>query len=112
MEQLSFYLDPETEARKRFDEFNQANPWVYRELVALARGLRSRGWKHYGIAALFEVLRYNSAMRSEDPNSEFKLNNNYRAYYAREIMRSEADLAGFFSVRRSEADLTPRSGGY
>ena len=105
MEQLALALEPEAEARRRFEEFDQANPWVYRELVALARGLRSRGWAHYGIAALFEVLRYNSAMRSEDPNSDFKLNNNYRAYYAREIMAQEADLAGFFATRRSEADL-------
>jgi hypothetical protein len=35
---------------------------------------------------------------------EFKLNNDYRAPYARLIMRREPDLDGLFETRRSIAD--------
>lgn len=41
-------------------------------------------------------------MSTSDP--DFKLNNSYRAYYARLIMAQEPDLAGLFALRKSEAD--------
>lgn len=69
----------------------------------IAKELRWRGWQHYGIAALVEVLRYERA-RTCDPNSEFKFNNTYRAYMAREIMASNPELDGFFECRHAEAD--------
>ena len=39
---------------------------------------------------------------TNDP--EYKLNNNYRAYYARLMMYREADLMDVFDIRDSEAD--------
>jgi hypothetical protein len=38
---------------------------------------------------------------------DFKLNNNYRAHYARLIMHQEPDLDGIFELRRSKADILP-----
>lgn len=106
MEQLS--LDWEVRGRttltERFDAFHAANPYVLDRLVAMARQLKERGVRRYGMQALFEVLRYESALRTSDPSSAFKLNNDYAAFYAREIMRRFPDLDGFFSVRRSQAD--------
>jgi hypothetical protein len=64
-----------------------------------------QGYTHYGIAALIEVLRYEHAI-TNDPSSEFKFNNNYRAFMAREIMQKTLMLEGFFSTRKSVADLT------
>lgn len=96
---------------ERFDAFDAANPQVMLRLATMARALKERGIRRYGIQALFEVLRYQSALRTSDPNSAFKLNNDYAAPYAREIMRRFPDLDGFFSVRRSQtdADLGPSS---
>jgi hypothetical protein len=88
--------------RKKFIEFHNENPWVYRELRRLALGLKKRGRGYYGIGALFEVLRYERAMTTTD--DEFKLNNNHRAFYARLLMRNESQLDGFFALRTSAAD--------
>lgn len=83
--------------QERFEEFAAENPLVLVELVQLARHLKKRGHEQYSIAGLFEVLRHRRALQTTD--GEFKLNNNYRAYYARMIMDQYPDLEGFFKLR-------------
>jgi hypothetical protein len=70
-------------------------------LEATSRALRllSRGWKHFGIAAIWEAMRYDAAVLVGPSLDGFKLNNNHRAYLAREIMAAEPRLAGFFETR-------------
>jgi hypothetical protein len=81
--------------------FHERNPHVYAELVELARRAARRGVTRLGIGMLFEVLRWRHSLRTGgDP---FKLNNNYRSYYARLIMLRERDLAGIFETRRLHA---------
>ena len=107
MAQLEFdwsTLDDIDRARERFQAFHLANTNVMLELVGMARRLKDCGVRQYGIAALWEVLRYNHAVKTDDPTSQLKLNNDYRAFYAREIMRRHPDLDGFFTTRRSQAD--------
>lgn len=84
-----------------FWQFHDANPQVYQELVALSRRGVGRGVGKLGIGMLFEVLRWNHALRTG--GDEFKLNNNYRSYYARLIMLQEIDLEGVFETRRLHA---------
>ncbi len=94
------------EAVTRYEEIREAwllfharNPIVYEELCKIAFGLLDRGRSRYGISGLFEVLRWKRAMFTvADP--DFKLNNNFRAFYARLLMASEPRLAGFFEVRK------------
>lgn len=83
---------------EQFKDFHQHNPQVYRRLVSMALELRSRGRKHYGIAALYEVLRYEYALKT-DSEDDFKLNNNHKAFYARKIMDEVPELRDFFSTR-------------
>lgn len=90
-----------------FLAFHNANPDVYAELVALARKARQRGATKLGIGMLFEVVRWRRILRTEDwGQAPFKLNNNYRALYARRIMERESDLAGIFETRELHA-VTP-----
>lgn len=88
---------------EQFEQFHDENPRVYTVLVTLAREwIRRTGHHKLGIATLFERARWEIAIATNDP--DFKLNNNYRAFYARLLMRQETDLAGMFELRRSEAD--------
>jgi hypothetical protein len=89
----------------KYEAFKEANPWVLRTLTRMSYELQNRGYSHYGIAALIEVLRYEYAL-TNDPSSDFKFNNNYRAFFAREIMQTNPQLNGFFSTRKSVADLS------
>jgi hypothetical protein len=81
-----------------FLRFHAQNPHVYDELVKLARRARRSGSSRVGIGMLFEVLRWRHTLRTG--GDDFKLNNNYRSYYARLIMLREPDLAGVFETRQ------------
>lgn len=88
---------------QRFEEFHGSNLHVYEVLVRLAREwVASTGRDKVGIGALYEVARWQIAIATNDP--DFRLNNNFRAYYARLIMTQEPDLADLFDLRRSAAD--------
>ena len=90
--------------RQKYERFNDSNPWVFQALAHMAIDLKARGVEHYGIAALFEVLRYQHTMNTTDDSSPFKLSNSYRAFYARDIMQRFPELDGFFVTRPSIAD--------
>lgn len=85
--------------QERFERFDELNPWVYRQLVALARDMVARGRRHLGIGMLWEVLRWQYYRQTVDPSSDFKLNDHYRSRYARKIMETEADLDDVFELR-------------
>lgn len=89
--------------KRQFADFHEANPHVYRRLVEMTWALKHKGHSKVGIGMLFEVLRWEHYMENKDPHSEFKLNNNYRAYYARMIMKREKGLADIFETRELRA---------
>lgn len=96
-------LVPPDTIQARFEEFDRANPWVYDRLVGMTRGLVERGRRKVGMKMLFEVLRWEYAMSTSDPASDFKLNNNYASRYARQIMDREPDLDEIFDTRELTA---------
>lgn len=87
---------------EKFEQFHADNPVVYATLCSLAREWVARTGRPAGIGQLTERCRWEIAMRTNDP--QFKINNNYRPYYARLIMISEPDLTGIFELRPSAAD--------
>jgi len=89
----------------KFWIFHEENPDVYGELKKLAVQLMDLGHNTYGIAGLFEVLRWHRALKTV--GNEFKLCNTYRAWYARLLMKNEPDLYMFFRLRVSKADQDP-----
>jgi hypothetical protein len=90
------------EQAAKFRDFHSRNPLVYTELVRLAREAKATGKPRVGIQMLFEVVRWHFFLKTTD--ADFKLNNNYAAYYARLVMDREPDLDGIFNLRSSIAD--------
>lgn len=89
--------EPEDTIEDKFIKFHQANPHVYHLLVSRSLALFERGFKHFGIAAIFESLRYDAALKTG--GDKYKLSNDYRAFYARIIMANVAALDGFFTIK-------------
>lgn len=87
----------EDSLEERFMAFHVENPHVYDELRRLALDLKRKGVTRYGIAGLFEVLRYDSALATG--GDAFKLNNSFRSFYARLLMDNEPRLRDFFELR-------------
>ncbi len=102
-EQLIMAPEPAETIQGRFEQFHALNPWVYTELVFLARQLQTQGHRRIGLKMLFEVIRFNYLRRTVDPSSDFKLNNSMTSRYARLIMDNEADLADAFETRELRA---------
>ena len=86
-----------TRLERNFWAFHSANPHIYRRLVRMARDLKARGHTKCGVKMFWEVLRWREMRVSTF--GPWKLNNNHPSRYAREIMRNEKDLEGFFDTR-------------
>jgi hypothetical protein len=82
-----------------FNEFHLNHPEIYAELVSLARFWRNEIGTTVAIATIYEQLRWKMSFVGVMDKSGFKLNNNYRALYARLIMENEPDLKGIFNLR-------------
>jgi len=106
---LEFDPDPEitwnaaATIQEGFERFHKEHPEVYDYLVYLCRELQSRGFRHYGIGALWERMRWHFAI-DQNRGEDFKLNNNYRSLYARLIVSEHPDLDGFFEFRVLKAE--------
>ena len=88
-----------------FEVYHEEHPEVYDHLVKLAREWQQATFaKKIGIATLYERLRWEYGITGRDQHG-FKLNNNYRAYYARLIMEENYDLAQMFDVRKLSEEL-------
>jgi len=90
--------EPERLIREAFLRFHAENPQVYSSLADMSLRLVRAGQKRLSINMLFEVLRYRTILRTR--GDQFKLNNNYRAEYARKLMRENPELYGQFEIRK------------
>lgn len=101
--QVSFWDGfPESKITRQFRQFHAENPRVFAELHQLAKQAKAQGRTHYSINALFEIVRWHRTLDTTD--TEFKLRNAFRAYYARLIMKTDPSLQGFFRTCASKAD--------
>lgn len=87
---------------ERFERYHAANPGVYAAMCSLAREWRARTGRQIGINSLVERVRWEVALRTNDP--DFKINNSYAPFYSRLLMLTEPDLADAFTTRKSAAD--------
>src|SRR5947209_11950172 len=89
--QLELRFDEQLTATQRFEQFHHRNPVVYRTLVALAREwVRRTGKRRLGIATMYERCRWDLALVTD--SDDYDVNNDYKADYARLIMKQEPDL--------------------
>lgn len=93
-----FDWKPPTKLHQAFDDFDAKNPQVYRLFKLYAHQARDAGHRHFGAAAIFERIRWHVAV--ETRGDDFKLNNNYRAFYARKMMREDHAFDDFFRTRK------------
>ena len=85
-----------------FIAFNTNNPEVWVMFRDFTFQLISAGRKRFGAKAIFERIRWEKILTTSD--KDFKINNNYCAYYARMFMNIYPEYLKFFRVRGSEAD--------
>lgn len=92
-------LFDETRIDRAFAAFHDEHPEVYSEFRRAAEQLFDAGIEHYGAGAIFEALRFHSAVNS-GKDGGFKLNNNFRSRYARLLMTEDPRFREFFETRK------------
>ncbi len=97
-------LEPADHHWQAFEVFHTANPEVMAQLELLVQQWLRRGRGRLGIEMLWNVLRWERYMSTDDPASEWKLNNNYKAYYVRLLQQAHPEWADLFELRTSQAD--------
>ena len=93
------------EMRQQVIEFTEANPDVWRLFCGFTFDLINRGFRNYSANAIFERIRWETDQADTDGKSTFKLNNNYRAYYARKFMEYWPEHEGFFRTRKQKSEF-------
>lgn len=88
------------ETGKKAKIFDKANPWVYKIFCKLAIQAYDSGHRKYSANGIFEYIRW--YMSVERGDKTYKMNNNYRAYYARKLMSEDSRFGGFFEIREKE----------
>lgn len=83
---------------EKFLLFHRTNPHVLDLLMTYTEQLQRRGRRRYGIGAVFERVRWHLDVETTE-DTGLKLNNNYRAYYARLMMLLRPSLGTIFQTR-------------
>lgn len=92
------HLDVSPYWAQRAVEFHTRNPAVYEKLVYYARQAVAHGHGRIGIELLWNRMRWDYFVKTDHPD-DFKMNQNFKAWYARKIMAQEPDLEGIFETR-------------
>ena len=81
-------------------DFITRHPRVWELFCDFTFEMIGRGFKNYSAYAISERIRWELDSAGDDGQSNFKLNNNYRPYFARWFMDQHPEHEGFFRIRK------------
>lgn len=80
-----------------FQQYHNDNPEVWNQFKLYTFRTKERGFSNYSANGIFEIIRWHTGVKIGKDG--FKMNNNYRADYARKMMDEYPEFKGFFRVR-------------
>ena len=86
--------------REDADAWIEANPQAWQYMRDAAK-LSAAHHRRFGIGALCEHVRWQMFAKGDD---SFKLNNNYRAHFARRLIREVPECEPYITTRNSVLD--------
>lgn len=92
-----FDLKIEPHLQKAFDIYHAENPRVYELFKRFAFEAIRAGYEKFGAKSIFERARWEISIHTR--GDDFKLNNNYTAFYSRLFMKDFPQYEGFFETR-------------
>ena len=91
----------ETPLEAAFNDFDRKNLRVYGLFKRFTFQVIDAGHKHYSADAICHRIRWHTSIDTR--GDDFKINNNYTAFYARKFMKDHPEHDGFFSTRATRA---------
>ena len=87
---------------KETPQYHIDNPQIYESFVRTTFEAISRGHKKFSAEFIFNIMRWLQDDRAKD--DMYKINNNYKAFYARKFMEDYPIHKGIFETRKSKYD--------
>jgi hypothetical protein len=87
---------------ERFERFHAENPRVFELFKKFAREVMQTGRRRFSADAVIQRIRW--FVQVDTTGDEFKVNDNYSAYYARLLIRECPEFDGFFELRKTSSD--------
>lgn len=98
-----------TKLEADFQKYHKDNPHVYELFKRYAQAAIKTGRTSYSAYAIFERIRWHTDIETND-TLDFKLNNNYRPYYARLFGANFPKYRDFFRTRTLNSEKVLRHG--
>lgn len=92
-------MNRKEQLRQAVKDYHEKHPEVFKLFDQFTRDRIKLGFKNYGAMAIFQRIRW-ELDKPEYQNHDFKINNNYSAFYARAWMKLNPEHDGFFRTRR------------
>ena len=90
----------EDKLMRQWRECRRANPWLLPKLAEMALEAKRCGFGRWSADALFHVLRWETRYSTGEEGLHLKVNNNYTALAARDLMREYPELESYFKTRQ------------
>lgn len=88
---------PPSRLRQKWERFHSENPHVMDAIHRVADEQRQAGYRRISMNRIFEILRADPRFFTDD--KPWKLNNTYRSFYARELIRRDRRFDELIEVR-------------
>ena len=85
-----------------FENYHRDNPHVWEAFKNFTLEAISAGRRHFGAKMVMERIRWQTMINAN--SDDYKINNNYSAFYARFFEKQLPKYKGFFHMRGSIAD--------
>ena len=85
---------------RQWNACKMQNPWLLPKLAEMSLELKRLGHVRYSMKGIFEALRWETRHSTNDFG--LKINNNYTAFAARDLMQLYPELDGFFALREQK----------
>lgn len=94
--------EPEATIQDRFEQFHDANPWIYTALESLTAGWLAKGHARVGVKQMFEVIRWQYGLATSGDRG-FRMNNDFTSRYARLLVEAHPEWAAAIETRTLRA---------
>lgn len=97
---MNFFDEVDPQTRAEFNAYHKANPDIFKMFFEFASEILRTGRKQYSAKTIMERIRWEKDLKNS--KEDFKINNNYTAYYARGLMQRYPEFIGFFEIRQTK----------
>jgi hypothetical protein len=92
-----------TDIDRKFCQYDLENPHIWEAFKELTLTLIDRGFEKISAELVYNQIRW--LMYIQHGNDGFKINNNFKPFYARKFARIYPQHNGIFAFRKSKWDL-------